>query len=218
MNGFVIFGYYGRGNLGDETNLRELVAFIRRVKPDADITVISADPEQTAQRYQVTAVGKFHLIDICYALWHADILIGGGGSLFQDRTSLRSLVYYSSLVLLAKISRLRILMYGQGIGPLRSFLGRAISGWVLSMADLITVRDRLSIIALAELNVRKSEIFITAEPLIVLREIPRAAVNSYWHKYPSEKRFKVGLIIQENGFMKKKFWHQLVECIGWTKT
>jgi hypothetical protein len=132
-----------------------------------------------------------------------------------DRTCLRSLVYYSSLVLLAKISRLRILMYGQGIGPLRSFLGRAVSGWVLSMADLITVRDRLSIIALAELNVRKSEIFITAEPLIVLNEIPRAAVNSYWHKYPSEKRFKVGLIIQENGFMKKKFWHQLVECIGW---
>ena len=29
LNGFVIFGYYGYGNLGDETNLRELVALIR---------------------------------------------------------------------------------------------------------------------------------------------------------------------------------------------
>jgi polysaccharide pyruvyl transferase CsaB len=215
MNEFVIFGYYGCGNLGDETNLRELVALIRSINPEAVITVVSAAPEQTARRYKVNAVGKFHFIDICFAIWHANLLIGGGGSLFQDRTSLRSLAYYSVLVLLAKLSHKRILMYGQGIGPLRSFIGRIISGWVLSMADLITVRDRLSIIALAELNVRKPEIFITAEPLIILNPLPEAAVNSYWGGYSSEKRFKIGLIIQEHGFMQKKFWNQLLECIGW---
>ena len=129
MNGFVIFGYYGRGNLGDETNLRELVALIRSINPQSDITVISATPEQTAHHLQVRAVGKYNLIDICFAICHTDALIGGGGSLFQDRTSLRSLIYYSTLVLLAKIFRVRILMYGQGIGPLHSPIGRVITGW-----------------------------------------------------------------------------------------
>jgi polysaccharide pyruvyl transferase CsaB len=163
----------------------------------------------------VRAVGKYHLIDICFAISHADILIGGGGSLFQDCTSIRSLIYYSTVVLLAKMFKLRILMYGQGIGPLHSLIGRLIAGRILSMADLITVRDRLSIISLAELNVRKPEVYITAEPLLVLNELPEDTIRSYWRSYPTEKRLKVGLIIQEHGFMQKKFWTQLVECIGW---
>jgi polysaccharide pyruvyl transferase CsaB len=215
MNGFVIFGYYGRGNLGDETNLRELVAVIRRINQQADITVISANPEQTARKFQVNAVAKFNLIDIVFAIWHADALIGGGGSLFQDRTSLRSLLYYSLIILLAKISRLRILMYGQGMGPLRSFIGRILSGWILSMVDLITVRDRLSIIALTELSAHIPEIYITAEPLLTLPELPKIVINHYWLGHPTDKRLKVGLIIQEDGFMRKKFWNQLLECIGW---
>jgi polysaccharide pyruvyl transferase CsaB len=215
MNGFVIFGYYGRGNLGDETNLRELVSLIRGINRQADITVISSAPEQTAHNLKVTAVGKNNLIDICFAIKHADALIGGGGSLFQDCTSLRSLIYYSILVLWAKISKVTVLMYGQGIGPLHSRIGRVIAGWVLSMAEMITVRDRLSIISLAELNVRKPEVFITAEPLLILNELPADAVRSYWRSYPTEKRFKLGLIIQERGFMQKRFWNQLIECLSW---
>ena len=215
MDGFVIFGYYGRGNLGDETNLRELVSFIRGTNLRAEITVISANPSQTAHHHQVSAVGKFHLINICFALWHADILIGGGGSLFQDRTSLRSLGYYSLLVLLAKIFHKQVYMYGQGVGPIRSWWGRVISRYVLSTVDLITVRDRLSIIALAELGVRKPEIFITAEPLLILKELPNSLVHQYWQGHQAENRLKLGLIIQKNGFMQKKFWCQLLECIRW---
>ena len=83
------------------------------------------------------------------------------------------------------------------------------------MADLITVRDRLSIISLAELNVRKPEVFITAEPLLMLNELPEDTILSYWRSYPTEKPLKLGLIIQEHGFLQKKFWNQLIECIGW---
>lgn len=215
MNGFVILGYYGRGNLGDETNLRELVALIRSEQPDAEITVISAAPEETALAYQVESIGKYSFIDIFLAIREADVLIGGGGSLFQDRTSLRSLIYYCALVLMAKLSKVRILMYGQGIGPLRSRIGRILAGWVLSMADLITVRDRLSIISLSELNVRQPEIFITAEPLLAVNQLPEAAVVDYWRAYQTEKRFKLGLFIQAYGFLKKKFWTQFIDCLNW---
>ncbi|HBF37632.1 MAG TPA: polysaccharide pyruvyl transferase CsaB [Firmicutes bacterium] len=215
MNGFVIFGYYGRGNLGDETNLRELVAVIRATNPEAKITVISANPVQTTHRYHVNAVAKVYFVDIAFAIWHADALIGGGGSLFQDKTSLRSLLYYSFLVLLAKLLHKRIMMYGQGIGPIRSRVGRIISCFVLSKVHLITVRDRLSIIALAELGVRQPEIFITAEPLLILKELQQPFINHYWREHQDAKRLRIGLIVQKNGFMQKKFWSQLLECISW---
>ncbi len=215
MNGFTIFGYYGRGNLGDETNLRELLSFIRGLNPLAEITVISANPSWTSQRYGVKAVGKFHFIHIGFAIWHTDGLIGGGGSLFQDRTSLRSLLYYSFLVLLAKFFHKPVCMYGQGIGPIRSFVGRVISGFALSSVGLLTVRDRLSIIALSELGVSKPEIYITAEPLLVLKELPVSMVHSYWQGRSDEKRLRLGLIIQKNGCMQKKIWCRLLECIRW---
>ncbi len=215
MKGFVIFGYYGCGNIGDETNLRELVSYIRLLNRKADITVITATPEETEKKLKVSAVGKFHFFDIILSLREADLLIGGGGSLFQDRTSLRSLFYYSTLVCLAKLLKVRIMMYGQGIGPLRSKIGKLLAGWVLSKVDLITVRDRLSIITLAELNVRKPEIFITAEPLLLLNQLSPEVVNSFWRNYQTEKRLKLGLIIQKTGFLKKKFWKQLLECLSW---
>lgn len=217
MNGFVIFGYYGQGNLGDETNLRQLVTWIKENNPKASVTVISANPEQTGKNLKVKSVGKFHWPDIICAIQRSDLLIGGGGSLFQDRTSLRSLIYYSSLVFIAKLYRVPIVMYGQGIGPLRSFIGRLIAGRILSLVNVITVRDRLSIITLAELNVRRPEIFITAEPLLLLNQVPPETVLSYWQGIRSnaEKRLRLGFIIQEHGFLKRKFWSQLIDCMKW---
>ena len=91
-------------------------------------------------------------------------------------------------------------MYGQGIGPLHSRIGRALANRVLSLTDWITVRDRLSIIALADLKVHKPDIYITAEPLLTVNQLPKAMVELYWHNYPTNKRFKLGLILENQNF------------------
>lgn len=215
MNGVVIFGYYGRGNLGDETNLGQLVTLLKEANPRILITVISALPTETAQNLKVEAVGKLKFLDIYFAFKKAELLIGGGGSLFQDQTSLRSLFYYCTLVVLAKFCGLKIFMYGQGIGPIRSKIGRLIAGLSLSLADLITVRDRLSIITLAELNVRKPEIHFTAEPLLQLNQLWDETISIYWKKFTTEKQLKVGLMPLETRFLKKDFWIHLMECLNW---
>lgn len=211
----VIFGYFGCGNIGDETNLSHLVTLLREIDPRIGITVISACPDDTCRALKVTAVGKFDFQGINRTLKTANLLIGGGGALFQDRTSFRSLMYYSALVLWAKFLKLKIFLYGQGIGPLRSGPGRWLAGLALSRVDLITVRDRVSIIALADLNVRKPEIHFTAEPLLVKNQVAEQLVAGYWKRIMTRKRFKVGLILQETMLVRKNFWAELIGCLNW---
>lgn len=215
MKNILIFGYFGYGNLGDEANLRRLIELLREIDVRNKITVISADPSRTSQAYNVAAVGKFNFYGIIRAMAKADLLIGNGGSHFQDLTSKRSLLYYAGLVFTAKCLKVRIFLYGQGIGPLRSRLGKFIAGRVLSMADLITVRDRLSIVALAELNVRNPEIHFTAEPLLASNGVEALLIKEYWEQREKGKRFKLGLIIRDYKFIKKEFWEQLLDCLSW---
>jgi polysaccharide pyruvyl transferase CsaB len=211
----VIFGYFGQGNIGDETNLAQLVGLLREIDPTVQLTVISASPGLTAAEFDVKTVGKYDLRSICQVLRNADFLIGGGGALFQDHTSLRSLSYYSCLVLVAKHFKLKVFLYGQGIGPLRSKLGKYLARWALAKIDLITVRDRVSIIALADLNVKKPEIHFTAEPLLVKNQVAKQLVTGYWERIQARKRYKIGLIFQDNPIVKKSFWKDFVACLNW---
>ncbi len=214
MKKVLVFGYLGFGNLGDETNLRQLMELLRGMDWRTKITLISAAPERSSKTYNVAAIGKYNFFGIVRALIEADLLIGNGGSLFQDITSKRSLFYYSTLIILAKLFMVKIFLYGQGIGPMKTRIGKFLAGRILSMADLITVRDRLSIIALAELNVRKPEIHFTAEPLLALDGLAPPLVEKYWKQLKTEKRIKLGLIIQEYSFIKKGFWDQLFDCLS----
>lgn len=215
MKNILIFGYFGVGNLGDEANLQRLIKLLREINLRNKITVISADPGCTSQAYNVTAVGKFNLYGIIKAMTKADLLIGNGGSHFQDMTGKRSLLYYSGLVFIAKCLKVRVLLYGQGIGPLRSRIGRFLAGRVLSMADLITVRDRFSIVALAELNVRKPEIHFTAEPLLASNGVEPLLVRKYWQQREEGKQIKLGLIIRDFRFIKKALWDRLLDSLSW---
>jgi polysaccharide pyruvyl transferase CsaB len=215
MKKIVIFGYLGHGNLGDETNLRQLIEVLRDWDREAKITVISAEPERTSQEYRVVGVGKFNLLGIIRALFEADLLIGNGGGHFQDITSKRSLFYYSALVIIAKLLKVKIFLYGQGIGPIKTRTGKFLAGRVLSMADLITVRDRLSIVAMAELNIRKPEIHFTAEPLLASKGLGEQPVKDFWANRGNGEQRKLGLVIRDLPFIKKGFWDQLLDCLGW---
>lgn len=215
MKQILIFGYLGYGNLGDETNLKQLIELLRGFDQKINITVISAAPDRTISQYQVKAIGKFNFLGIILALSGADLLIGNSGSLFQDFTSKRSLCYYSFLIIAAKLFKVKVFLYGQGIGPLRSRIGKFLASRILALADVITVRDRLSIVALTELSVVKPELHLTAEPLLALNSLPVSLVEDYWKRRKVSKGIRLGLIIRDYPFLKKRFWEQLCESLGW---
>ena len=83
----LISGYYGFNNIGDESILQAVVDNLRGKLSDIEVTVLSQNPDFTAQKYEVHSVNRKSVKDIVKAIKNCDLLISGGGSLLQDVTS-----------------------------------------------------------------------------------------------------------------------------------
>jgi len=140
-------GYYGKGNGGDEA----LLASVLQMLPE-NVTplVLSGNPKETRDRYQVESCDRMDAMQVWQALRSCDALIMGGGSLMQDATSLRNPIYYGGLMGMAERLGLKTIALAQGIGPLNS----PVTNWVAKRAfggcAAITVRDRASAFLLQE--------------------------------------------------------------------
>jgi N-acetylglucosaminyldiphosphoundecaprenol N-acetyl-beta-D-mannosaminyltransferase len=103
----------------------------------------------------------------------ADLLISGGGSLLQDVTSWRSIVYYLGVIALARLVGTRVMYYAQGVGPIRRRWTRWLTRIISDRVNLITLRDEGSRRELEELGVKRPPVVVTADPVLGL-EIPAA--------------------------------------------
>lgn len=132
----VVIGYYGYQNVGDDTLLRQTIARIRLSFPHATIQVLVGphrDPQVKGVEW-VPRLGWSALV----AVMEADWVVVGGGGIFQDRTSIRSLVAYVGVLAVATG---RIELWGQGMSPLRWWGSRWLVRWCLGRASLIECRD-----------------------------------------------------------------------------
>ena len=171
----VISGYYGFGNTGDEAVLAGMLATLRRLRIEAEVTVLSADPDRTVREHPgVRSVQRYRLAELVKVMRRADLVISGGGSLFQDVTSAISPHYYLFVLRLARLLRRRTMIYAQGVGPLvRDGVRRAVAR-AMNRTDLITVRDPDSKSLLEEIGVTKP-IHLSADPSFVLEPDVREA-------------------------------------------
>ena len=179
----MISGYYGFKNTGDEAILYSMVKNIRAKIPQAEITVLTKNPLETSRDYQVNSINRMQWMQILKCFAHTDIFISGGGGLLQDSTGRGwSILYYLGLILMAKIYRIPVIIYAQGIGPVNRQFNRILIKWVLNQIDLITVRDRQSKDLLKKLEVKNPLVYVNADPSfllekknidIILEKIPR---------------------------------------------
>lgn len=175
MARIVLSGYYGFNNTGDEAVLYSILRLFRSLRPDLKFTVLSNDPAKTSKLYNVEAVNRWNFREVFQALRQADLLISGGGSLLQDVTSSRSLIYYLGVVFLAKLLGKPVVYYAQGVGPITSEWGKKLVPLVSNKADVITVRDQASKDLLLKLKVKRPPIYVTADAVLSLyhREVER---------------------------------------------
>ncbi len=138
-----ISGYYGFDNFGDEAILACLVDHLR--SRGSNVAVISNNPKKTSSMFQVFSVKNFNLLAVFALLANSEVLISGGGSLLQDVTSFKSLLYYSIVIKIALAMNKKVIIFAQGIGPLQSERSEKIVKEILSKASLITVRDEKSL-------------------------------------------------------------------------
>ncbi|MBQ9748187.1 MAG: polysaccharide pyruvyl transferase CsaB [Clostridia bacterium] len=173
----MICGYYGYGNSGDEAILSVTVRELRRLIPDVRITVLSARPEETAARYTVDAVNRFDLVAIRRLMKKTGLFLFGGGSLLQDKTSTRSLLYYTTLLRMAKRHGMKVIVYANGVGPTRRKENMPRVSEALRCADAVTLRDRLSLDVCRKMSL-PCEPRLTFDPAILLEKGTASAPES----------------------------------------
>lgn len=169
----VISGYYGYHNLGDDAILLSIRRRLAALSDDVELVALSNSPESTLAEYGVRAVKRFNVFQVRKAIRHADLLISGGGSLLQDRTSTRSIWYYLSVIRMALHYHKPVMLYANGIGPVTKPKNRKRVREVVSRADRITLRDGDSLKELEAMGVRHDRMTVTADPVFTLNGIAR---------------------------------------------
>ena len=165
MKKIFICGYYGFDNLGDEAILRSLIEGIRRQAPETELTVLSATRHQTEEEYGVKAISRNDYRALMHAMKTQDVIVFGGGSLLQDVTSSRSILYYLGLMFLAKMHGKPLMMVAQGIGPIRKPVFRKMTHWIFRTAKHISVRDHISFEELVAMGIDRERIVLTTDPV-----------------------------------------------------
>ncbi len=162
---FLLSGYYGFGNLGDEALLEVIITQLRARFPQATIDVLSATPEETARQFNVSATPRGNLPALQRAIDQANVVLSGGGGLLQSATSLKSLLYYVNIIRQATNRRKTTMIFAQSIGPL-DLLGRKTVSEFCRHIDLATVRDSHSLALLQKL-LPQTKIERTADPVFL---------------------------------------------------
>ncbi|HHU92721.1 MAG TPA: polysaccharide pyruvyl transferase CsaB [Halanaerobiaceae bacterium] len=167
----IFSGYFGFDNLGDEAILLSMVTAFRSIEPDLELLVLSGNPAQTRERYQLAAINRMNILAFIRELKDCDLFISGGGSLLQDITSWKSIPFYLGQVILAQLMGKRTAFYAQGIGPVKSRFYQSLIKWVMKRADYISVRDALSRKLLLEWGLEADRIKIVVDPVFAIKEL-----------------------------------------------
>ncbi len=191
----VLCGYYGMGNGGDEALLASL---LQMLPPEIEPIVLSGNPQQTRDRYQVASCDRKSLASVVQALRRSEIFIWGGGSLMQDATSPFSAFYYGGLMKLAQTMGLTTIAWAQGIGPLNRSLTRWLTQQSLQQCAGVSVRDRGSAAWLDQWNIPS---VLAPDPVWAMESeavaglwdlpAPRVAVNLRSHPLLTPDRLAV---------------------------
>lgn len=182
-DGVVICGAYGKGNCGDNAILNAIVEQLHHIDPDLPITALSRNTLETKLCAGIDAVYTFDIWKIGRLLRRSRLYLSGGGTLMQDATSTRSLLYYLFSIRQAHRAGCRVMLYGCGIGPISRPRNRRRTARVLDRcADIISVRDRYSEQTLQDLGVALPEIRLNADPALLIDPPHSELLDRYLRK------------------------------------
>lgn len=177
-------GYFGFSNSGDDAILKSILESFKTLDPSLNIRVLSKDTKLSEKEYGAEAVDRFHFFDIIKNLKKTDMLISGGGSLLQDKTSSRSIWYYLLIMKLAMLYKKKVFVYSNGVGPINKKFNRTFTRKVLNKVDYITLRDNDSYEFIKSIGVNNKNIKVLSDPVFNLKE---ADDDSLCKKYEINK-------------------------------
>lgn len=214
MINLLIAGYHGFGNCGDEAILKAMTNNIRSIADDVEITALSHNPEFTKNEYGIKSVQRFNVFQVLSAIRHSDIMLSGGGTLLQNGTSTRSLLYYLCIIKAAKLFRKRVMLYANGIGPVTGGLNQKLVRTVINTVDVITLREKLSEADLRNIGVSNPNVSVTADAAFKLESIGDADAEKLLEKEGFEDRGKPRIGVSVRAWSKAKYGEDYISKLA----
>jgi polysaccharide pyruvyl transferase WcaK-like protein len=134
------------GNIGDQAIRTSTCSLLRRHLPGAQITVVSSRPHEVAAELGVESVpaGLRGTGALLAAMRRADLVLIGGGGLFQDDDSLLKMPYWAARALVARASGAKVAGFALGVGPLGHGSSRLAAKAAFMAMRHVSVRDPLA--------------------------------------------------------------------------
>lgn len=210
MKRVFIFGYYGFKNLGDEAILAAIVKKLKETNSSAKIYVLSYNVEYTENVHDVIGVSRNNIKEVLSTIKRADFVISGGGSLLQDVTSSRSLLYYLGIIEISKLFKKPVVFYSNGFGPVNKEMNRYLTRKIVNRVDKIIVRDEKSKMDMKQIGITK-HIDVTIDATFVLESVSKENVNEILGKeFISVDKPLVGISVRP-WYVKESFIEQMAQ-------
>ncbi len=169
MKNILISGYYGFNNTGDEAMIETMSTLL--AKKDCSLSVLSSNPDKTKELYNVRAYDRFKLSEIKKAIKEADLVVSGGGTLFQDITSKKSIWYYLGVIKLAQLMRKKVVVCYQGMGPLDTKFYRWMTKHILNKKSVkfVGLRDQKAIDFAKSIGIKENKIVFSSDMIFMMK-------------------------------------------------
>ena len=177
MKNILISGYYGFNNTGDEAMIETMSILL--AKKDCSLSVLSSNPDKTKELYNVHAYNRYKLKEIIKAIKNADLVISGGGTLFQDITSKKSIWYYLGIIKLAQMFHKKVVVAYQGMGPISTKFYRRMTKHVLNRKSVkyVGMRDNQAIDFAKEIGIKENKIVFSSDIIFMMNQPAKERID-----------------------------------------
>ena len=205
-----ISGSYGGLNQGDEAILQSIITQLRATVP-VKITVFSRNAKDTASRHKVErAVNSRELTreEATREIQDLDLFILGGGGILYDA---EARIYLRELQIAQTLGK-PSMTYAVGVGPLEDSAAQKLVCDVLSLTDIVTVRERSDRRTLEDIGLHR-DVIVTADPALLSQPEPLPE-GTLEREHMAGKPRLVGMSVREPGIaapdIDEKFYHGLL--------
>ena len=214
-----VTGCYGVANVGDELLLLTLNQWVSKL--GGELTVLSLDPKHTSSVMNLPAVNFFDVSEIARTMETMDLLVMGGGGIFQDHYRFDiSALYdpdayeissYARPFYIAKQFGIPTLIWAHGVGPLSGSGAKDMTRDIFSTVDFVSVRDKDSAELLHNDLGIKRQIVVAPDPSWSMVSSPDFFNRKIDPGLPSGKK-RLGLIVR-NWSIEKDWTKKLVDAL-----
>jgi polysaccharide pyruvyl transferase WcaK-like protein len=195
----VIHGGYGKKNLGDDAILHVLITRTRKYLPQSRITVVCHGPNNVLNWYPDISACHFKSLSALHAIIKSHIyIIGGGGIInkinvysgyktFKIFDMKGKFLFFAAY--LAKLFGANTHFYAIGATSFPDPVVKCLALFVLNRADIVSVRDPLSIANLRESGVKR-ELIHVLDPALSLEPASKEKARSALKECGIDKKLR----------------------------